>query len=133
MNMKMTMWIDIVAVLAVLQFLYFGVLVGKARGQYGIKAPATSGHEMFDRAYRVHMNTLEVLVTLLPAMYLAGRYWSPVMVALAGCVYLIGRFIYARAYVENPGGRSLGFGLSVAPVFGLLAAALAGAVIGLSG
>ena len=33
----------------------FGVawLVGRARVKYGVKAPATTGHEMFERAYRV--------------------------------------------------------------------------------
>ena len=42
--------IHIVALLAVIQYLYFGVRVGRARSRYGIKAPAVSGHEMFDRA-----------------------------------------------------------------------------------
>ena len=28
-------------------------VVGRARGRYGIKAPAVSGHPAFERAYRV--------------------------------------------------------------------------------
>jgi hypothetical protein len=32
--------VDIVAMLAVLQYLFFGGLVGQARGKYGVKAPA---------------------------------------------------------------------------------------------
>ena len=69
--------VDIVAMLALLQYLVFGAQVGSARGKYGVKAPAVTGHEMFERAYRVQMPTLELLVMLLPALYVAARYWSP--------------------------------------------------------
>ena len=58
--------VHIVAVLAVMQFILFGLLVGKAREQHGIKAPAVSGNEEFERIYRVQMNTLEQLVCFLP-------------------------------------------------------------------
>ena len=44
--------------------------VGRARGRYGVKAPAVSGHEMFERAFRVQMNTLEGVVLMLPALWL---------------------------------------------------------------
>jgi len=40
--------------------------VGRARVRYGIKAPAVTGHEMFERAYRIQMKTLENAV-LVPA------------------------------------------------------------------
>ena len=46
-------YVHIVAVLAILQFFLFGILVGRARKRYAIKAPATSGHDLFDRAFRV--------------------------------------------------------------------------------
>ena len=42
--------------------------VGRARGLYGIKAPAVTGHEMFERAYRIQMNTLENAVLVLPTL-----------------------------------------------------------------
>ena len=41
--------VHLVAVLAVIQYMVFSVLVGRARVRYGVKAPATSGHEMFER------------------------------------------------------------------------------------
>ena len=48
--------------------LFFAMgLVGRARGQYGVKAPATTGNELFERHYRVQMNTLEQLVAAKPA------------------------------------------------------------------
>ena len=122
-------WVDIVAMLALLQFLQFGVLVGQARGRYGVKAPAVSGDERFERIYRVQMNTLELLVMLLPAMYVAARYWPPTWVAAAGAVYLLGRVIYWRDYLADPKRRGLGFLLSIAPMFALVLAALAAALV----
>jgi uncharacterized membrane protein YecN with MAPEG domain len=124
--------VDIVATLAVLQYLIFGGLVGSARGRYGVKAPAVTGHEQFERIYRVQMNTLELLVALLPALYISARYWPAWVVAAAGVVYLLGRVIYWRAYVTAPHRRSLGFNLSLSPIMGLLLAALVAAVVGKS-
>jgi hypothetical protein len=121
--------VDIVTVLVILQFLVFGSLVGRARGKYGVKAPAVTGSEMFERTYRVQMNTLEIMVCLVPAMYIAARYWTPVFPAAAGAVYLVGRVIYCQAYISAPERRGLGFMLSVLPVFALLFAALAGALL----
>ncbi len=56
--------------LAVLIFFWTTIKVGQARGKYDIKAPATSGHEMFDRAFRVQMNTLEALAVFLPSLWI---------------------------------------------------------------
>jgi len=105
------------------------VLVGRARGLYGVKAPAVTGHEMFERAYRVQMNTLELMVAFLPALYIAAKYWPQAWVAGAGAVYLVGRFIYWRSYTSAPGSRGVGFGLSMLAVLALLVAALAGCVM----
>ena len=122
-------YVDLVAILAVGQLLFFAVLVGRARGLYGVKAPAVTGHEMFERAYRVQMNTLELMVAFLPALYIAAKYWPQAWVAGAGAVYLVGRFIYWRSYTSAPGSRGVGFGLSMLPVLALLLAALAGCVM----
>lgn len=124
--------VDIVAMVAIIQYLIFGSLVGKARGQFGVKAPAVSGHEQFERVYRVQMNTLELLVAFLPALYAAARYWPGWVVAAVGSVFLVGRVIYWRAYVTDPARRGLGFILSIGPVFGLALAALVPAVLGKS-
>ena len=120
--------IDLIAVIALLQFFAFGLLVGQARGKYGVKAPAITGNEMFDRAFRVQMNTLEVLVLFVPALYLAAKYWSPTFVAIAGAVYVIGRIIYWRAYMAAPASRTFGFALSIGPCLVLLVASLVGAI-----
>lgn len=109
-----------------LQYLFFSALVGKARGQYGVKAPAVTGHEGFERIYRVQMNTLELLAMFLPALYLASQYAPVAWVAGLGALYLLGRLVYWRAYVNNPPGRRLGFMLSIFPTMFLLLLALVG-------
>ena len=121
--------IHIVALLTVIQYLYFGVRVGRARSRYGIKAPAVAGHEMFERAYRVQMNTLEQLVGFLPALLIAGVYWPQAVVAAVGVVYLIGRALYRHQYMQDPARRAPGFVLTVLPTAILLLAGLVGAAV----
>lgn len=121
-------YVDLVAVLAVLQLVFFGILVGRARVRYHVKAPAVTGHELFERMYRVQMNTVELLVVFLPALFIAAKYWAPSYVAIAGAVYLVGRMLYWRGYTEAPARRELGFTLSIVPIVALLLAALAGIV-----
>jgi predicted membrane channel-forming protein YqfA (hemolysin III family) len=75
------------------------------------------------------MNTLELLVALLPAMYIAARYWSPSLVAVGGVVYLLGRLVYWRSYTKDPASRALGFGLSAFPILAMLGAVLVGVVL----
>lgn len=122
-------YVDIVTTLALFQLFVFAILVGQARGKYGVKAPAIIGHEMFERAFRVQMNTQELLVIFIPGLYLAAKYWSPHLAAAVGAVYLIGRIIYAISYVANPSSRGLGFALSLGPTLTLLGAGFIGAVI----
>ncbi|MGE5337075.1 MAG: MAPEG family protein [Gemmatimonadota bacterium] len=87
-------------------------LVGHARVKYGVKAPATTGHEMFERAYRVQMNTLENTVIFLPALWLAAFYIGPLASTALGGVWLAGRIWYAIAYMANPKKRGGGFTLA---------------------
>jgi uncharacterized membrane protein YecN with MAPEG domain len=121
-------YIDIVTALALLQFIVFGFKVGSAREKYGVKAPATTGNETFERRFRVQQNTLEQLILLIPGLYMYGRYVNPLWAAGLGIVYLVGREIYAASYVKDPTKRSLGFGLTILPVAVLIVGGLIGAV-----
>lgn len=121
--------VEIITVLALLQYLAFAGLVARARGKYGVKAPAVTGHDMFERYYRVQMNTLELLVVFLPALWLAARYWPAAGVAGIGAIYLVGRFLYMRGYINDPKTRGPGFNLSLYPAAVLLLAGLVGAVM----
>lgn len=85
---------------------------------------------MFERAYRVQMNTLELMVALLPALLIADKYWPQAYVAGTGAVYLVGRLLYWRSYTAAPSRRALGFALSMFPILALLIAALVGIVRG---
>ena len=122
-------YVHVIALLAIIQFIVFGMLVGQARGKYGIKAPAMTGNEHFERAVRVQMNTLEQLVCFVPALLIAAVYWPPVYVAAVGVVYLAGRALYRQAYVTDPAKRGLGFLLTFLPTTLLALAGLVGALM----
>lgn len=118
----------LISVLAVLQFFLFGSLVSRARTRYGVVAPAVTGHEIFERYFRVQMNTLELLVMFLPALWLASMYVAPIWTVALGILYLIGRMLYLRGYVADPRKRGPGFGLSMLPILLLLLIALVGCI-----
>lgn len=113
--------------LALLQYVYFAFAVGGARKRYGVKAPATTGNDMFERYYRVQMNTLELLVVLIPALPLFSYYVSARWGAVLGLIYLAGRFVYSFAYLKDPGTRTVGYSLSFLPVAVLLLGGIVGA------
>lgn len=124
-------WVGIVIIIALFEFFAFGFAVARARGRYGCPAPATTGNEMFERYYRVQMNTLEQLVMFIPAVVLFGWVFDPRWAAALGLVWIIGRLVYFRSYVRDPRTRALGFALTALPSLGMLGAALVGLVIGL--
>jgi hypothetical protein len=126
-------YVDIVTALALLQFIYFAMRVAGARGKYGIKAPAVTGNEMFERHFRVQQNTLEQLVLFIPGLHLFSSYFNPLWGAALGVVYLIGRQVYEASYVRNPASRGAGFGLTILPVSVLILGGLGGAVMRLFG
>lgn len=119
--------VAVVTCLALLQFVIFAMLVGWARGKYGVAAPATSGHPIFERYYRVQMNTLELLAVFLPSLWLFGHFVSETWSAGLGLLFVLGRLLYLLGYVADPKKREIGFGLSFLPVLALLLGALYGA------
>ena len=121
-------YIVIIAMLALIQFIYFSVQVGRARGRCDVAAPATTGNEEFERYFRVQQNTLEQLVVFLPALVAAATFGNAFLAAPIGLLYLIGRSLYARAYVRDPGSRTIGFLLGLLANVALIGAALWGAI-----
>jgi uncharacterized MAPEG superfamily protein len=126
-------YLAIVTALALLEYLAIGLLVGRARGTYGIKAPATSGHPVFDRTFRVHQNTLEQLMLFLPSLWLFGTYVSAPWGALLGRVFIVGRVVYVRGYIQEAEKRGLGFAIGGVANLVLLLGGLVGAVLALGG
>lgn len=120
--------VAVVAALALIEYSLFGFQVGQARQRYGVKAPATTGHDLFERHYRVHQNTLEQLVVFLPSLYLFAAFVSSWIAAALGLVFVVGRAIYSRAYVADPEKRSVGFVVGFAASTVLLLGGLLGAL-----
>jgi uncharacterized MAPEG superfamily protein len=116
-------WPAVITLLNILLLLWVAGAAGRARGKYGVAAPATTGHPAFERAFRVQMNTLENTVIFLPALWLAAVYSSPLLAGAAGLVWLVGRVVYALAYYRDPAKRSAGFGISLLGFFVLYVAA----------
>src|SRR5437762_2316966 len=48
-------WVNVVVLLALLEYVAFGVLVGSARVQYGVKAPSMSANEVVPSDRRVEI------------------------------------------------------------------------------
>jgi len=108
--------IAVITALILVQTLFFGFEVGKARGKYNIKAPAVSGNEQFERYYRVHQNTLEQIVIFLPSFWLFGYFVNTSIAAGLGFLFVVGRFVFRSAYLKDPSSREIGFLLSFLPI-----------------
>ena len=124
-------YVSLVTLLLVIQYLIFTMMVGAARSKSGIKAPAVTGDEQFERAYRVQMNTLEQLVMTLPALWLSGLYFEPFVAALLGLTFFLGRVLYRMGYMKNPETRGAGFGIGLLGTVGLIGTALWGMIAAL--
>jgi glutathione S-transferase len=120
--------VALVTLLLVCQYVAFMMLCGAARSKSGIKAPAVTGDDNFERAYRVQMNTLEQLVITLPAMWLCAMYFSDLLAAGLGLVFFVGRIIYRGSYVADPTTRGPGMIISFLANIGLLVTALWGVI-----
>ena len=119
-------YVYLIIVLALLEYFVFGALVGRARARYGVQAPACTGPEEFERTFRVQQNTLEWLIIFVPAMWICGNFLSAHIAAGLGIVGIIGRALYARAYITAPEKRGVGMMLSAIANVGLLIGSLVG-------
>jgi glutathione S-transferase len=118
----------LVTLLAVLFYFFTSARVGRIRMTLGIKAPATTGHPDFERAFRVQMNTLEAMPAFLPSLWLFAIYINDTIAALIGAVWIIGRIIYFIGYAKAAEKRGPGFGIQALAMIALWVGAL-GAVV----
>lgn len=119
--------VTLIVVLAVIEVMILGFLVGRGREKYGVPAPATSGPPEWERLNRAHQNSLEQLVLFLP-LFLAYCFNTGLQTGLVlGVLYLIARVVYAVGYVRDPARRAAGAFLT----FAVQAWLAVGAVIGL--
>lgn len=122
-------YVAIVTILALLQAFVFAVQVGQQRVKHNVKAPAITGPAEFERAFRVHQNTIEQLIVFLPALWIFATYWRADVAAGLGLVFIIGRQVYRGAYLKDPASRSTGFSIGALAMTVLLLGGLVGAVI----
>lgn len=77
------------------------IFVALSRNKHGIKPPRTTGNEDFERAFRVHYNTLEQLPLLLFPLwffaFLVSSYWA----GWLGIMWSIGRIGYMYGYYKG--------------------------------
>ncbi len=121
--------VAIVGLLALLEYWGFLMMTGQARGRFGVAAPATAGHPIFERYFRVQMNTLEQLALFLPGLAVFAWTVSPRWAAALGVVFIVGRALYARGYIADPARRGPGFLLTLLANGVLLIGGLVGAVL----
>jgi glutathione S-transferase len=100
--------LEIVTLLALLEYSILGVMVGRARQRYGVEAPATTGNPDFERYFRVHENTLESLVVFIPALWIFSLTVSYHFGVALGLLFIIARIIYATGYLSAASKRAPG-------------------------
>lgn len=125
--------IAIVTILALLEYTWFSILVGKARGRAGISAPTMFGNDDLERHLRVQGNTAEQLIIFIPALWLFGHYAHVLAGAAIGVAFIIGRFMYYKGYVSEPGKRGTGFLISFGASAVLMIGGLVGAIMKMLG
>lgn len=110
--------------LALLLYIWTGMVVGKARKLHGVDHPDTQGPDAFNRVWRAHQNTLEQLVVFLPSLWLFAVVVNDCWAAALGVVWALGRILYVRGYSIAAPKRAPGFLIAILATAGLLFGAL---------
>ncbi len=108
----------VLSLVTMLVFVVYFVLVGNvgfARAKFKISAPAMIGNADFERYVRVHYNTLEQMVMMLPTMWFFAYFVSITWAAILGGVWCLGRIAYAIGYYRDANKRHFGSALSFIP------------------
>lgn len=117
--------------IAIIVTFALGARVGYMRAHHRIEAPATVGHPQFERAFRVHANTVENLVLFVPLLWVASIFYGGTIPFWLGIAWIVSRLIYTWGYSqENTQMRGPGLGIGLLSLLGLLvlsAIGLAGA------
>src|SRR3974390_72246 len=121
----------LVTIIALIFYFYTVIRVGGARGQYKIAAPAITGHPVFERTYRVQMNTLEHLVIFVPSLWIATTYFARVgwLAPALRVIWIVGRILYMQGYIADPNKRGTGFLIASLAELALMIIAVIGIVM----
>ena len=116
--------VGIVTLLAVLVYFWMATQISRTRRKVGIFPPAMTGAPLLERTIRAHANTLEWLPIFLPALWLAAVYWSDLVAAVLGAIWIVGRIVYFIGYRIDPSKRAPGFFIQASATTVLLLGAL---------
>ena len=119
----------IVSLLTVGFYFFLATRVAVARGKFNVKLPATTGNSDFERVFRVHMNTLEWMPTLLVPLWLCAIYLNDIAAAVLGLVWIGGRVLYFTGYSKAVEKRLPGFFIQSTACALLFVGALVGIVL----
>ena len=92
---------SLATLIALAVYFIAGALVGRARGQYDIKAPTVTGPPEFERVFRAHQNILEWMPLFLPALWLFALAIGDQWAAIRGFVWSLARLGYILAYAKS--------------------------------
>ena len=93
-------------------FVWASIPVGQARGKFGVKAPAVTGHPEFERAFRAHQNTMEQLVLFLPLVWIVATLFGDLWGGIYSAAWVVGRIAYVIGYIKDAEKRGAGFLIS---------------------
>ncbi len=107
--------------LAIVLMIGLTMQTGRMRIAHKIKAPATSGHPDFERAYRTHQNTVENFVLFVPVLWIASVFYGGAIPFYIGLLWILGRIAYAIGYAQqNAELRGPGFMAGMLSLFALI-------------
>lgn len=121
---------SLMTVLVVIFTFWLSANAGALRGKNKLAPPAMTGSAEYEIANRIHVNTIEVMVLLIPLTWLTAAHLGDIWGAIAGLVWLLGRVLYRQAMLTDPSTRTTGMIITIAPLF-IMAIALT-ITIGLS-
>ncbi|WND03324.1 MAPEG family protein [Temperatibacter marinus] len=110
--MDALLYTKLVTILSALMLIWFALKVGGARGKHEIKAPSVSGPDEFNRVYRAHQNTVEMMVVFLPTLWVFSSLVNDLYAGILGIIWILGRVLYFFAYCKEASKRARGFLIS---------------------
>jgi glutathione S-transferase len=112
-------WTALATLLALAVYFAASLQVGRARGKYGVKAPAVTGDPGFERAFRAQQNTLEWMPLFLPALWLFALTLGDPWAGALGAAWALARLGFVVAYAAAADRRGPWFGAQAA-IFAVL-------------
>ncbi|XP_066576222.1 microsomal glutathione S-transferase 2 [Amia ocellicauda] len=120
-----------VTLLSALHLGYLAGRVGKARKKHTIVPPSVTGPPEFERTFRAHQNCVEFYPVFLVVLWTSGIFFSEVLAAVLGLIYIYSRQMYFDGYTVSVKDRMPGFSLSIGLVFTLAGLGAAGVLNGI--